>query len=92
MKNTNIYYAKKLIRKIPSAGCFVYQLTAWMIKKKELIKVGTVEQSSGMTVGDTGEVWKILQSAKIAPKNVGVHDNMFTYLIENNIQIKELNI
>lgn len=90
MKNKNFYYTKQLKSHSKMYGWNKYILKVYQIKHNKLEFVGETTQCTASTCGDIGECWQVLQSNKIAPKNIGVFEKMHTYMRDNNINIREI--
>ena len=90
MKNKNFYYTKKIKTHSKMYGYNKNIITVYEVKQNKLIYVGECIQNTGSTCGDTGEVWQVLQANNKAPKKISVFGEMYTYLNQNNILIKEI--
>lgn len=90
MKNKNFYYTKRLKTHSKLYGYNKNTITVYEVKKNKLLYVGECIQNTASTCGDIGEVWQVLQAHNKAPKTVTVFKNMYAYLNENNISIKEI--
>lgn len=89
-----IYYRKELKKHSKMYGYNDYLIHVYRVYRGELVKIGETRQRTGSTCGDFGEVWHVLRTAGLVPKQSDIFDGSpfcaYGYANKHKITIRDI--